>query len=126
MAKIDYERHSLPDIEMYAGNTDTWCFNLHDQNRTPYRYDEMTGYTFRLIIDDYGYVKRQSGLSQDAVVKTGELTQEYDGSAVVRFKFAKADTNLRSGKYTYQFEAEGLGNYHSAQGSLYVIRNINQ
>ena len=128
MAKIDYQRYTLPDIEMYAGNTDVWEFPLYNSKMVPYEYRDMNAYTFRLIIDDYGYTRRQTVLSQNALVKTGDLVRLDDGTAMARFEFAKQETNTRFGKYTYQIEAdaEDAGKYFSAQGSLYIIKNMNQ
>ncbi len=127
MAKIDYQRYTLPDVEMYAGNTDVWEFPLYNSNMIPYMYRDMNGYAFRLIVDSYGYVRRQqSGLSQTSLVKPGTLVKADDGTAFVRFEFTKAETNLKFGKYTYQIEAEGYEKYFSAQGSLYIVKNINQ
>ena len=126
MAKIDYQRYTLPDIEMYAGNTDVWEFPLYNSNMVPYNYEDVNGYTFRLIIDDYGYTRRQTVLSQNALVKTGVLARQDDDTALVRFELMKPETNTRFGKYTYQIEAEGAGKFFSAQGSLYIVKNMNQ
>lgn len=126
MAKIDYQRYALPDIEMYAGNTDIWEFPLFNSNGVPYTSEEMEGYNFRLIIDDYGFVRGRNTMSQNVIVKPGNLMDLEDGSAVVRFEFTKPETERKFGKYTYQFEAEGGERFFSAQGSLYIIKNMNQ
>lgn len=127
MAKIDYQKYDLPDIEMYAGNTDVWEFPLYDADMRRYLYDDVNGYTYKLIIKDYGYTHRPNGATYFTLVKTGTLNTDDDGvSAYVRFKFDKSDTNARYGKYTYQVEASGGENYFSAQGHLYITKNINQ
>lgn len=127
MAKIDYQRFTLPDIEMYAGNTDTWAVPLYDVSMRRYAYDEVSGYTFKLIIKDYGYTHRPNGSTYFTLVKVGTLNIEDDGvSAYVHFDFLKEDTLDRYGKYTYQIEASGAGQYFTAQGNLYITKNINQ
>ncbi len=127
MAKIDYEKYTLPDIEMYAGNTDVWEFPLYDADMRRYMYDDVKGYTYKLIIKDYGYVHRPNGSTYFTLIKVGTLNTEDDGvRAYVRFKFDKEDTNTRYGKFTYQIEASNAENFFSAQGNLYITKNINQ
>lgn len=127
MAKIDYQKYALPDIEMYAGNTDSWDFPLYDADMKRYLYTDVTAYTYKLIIKDYGYTHRPNGSTYFTLVKTGLLSVEDDGvSAYVHFDFEKADTNDRYGKFTYQMEATGAGKFFSAQGNLYITKNINQ
>ena len=50
MAKINYQKYALPDIEMYAGNTDSWDFPLYDADMRRYLYTDVNAYTYRLII----------------------------------------------------------------------------
>lgn len=127
MAKINYQRYTLPDIEMYAGNTDVWEFPLYDAEKRRYLYDDVNGYTYKLIIKDYGYTHRPNGSTYFTLVKTGDLNTEDDGvSAYARFKFDKSDTDGRYGKFVYQIEASNAENYFSAQGYLYITKNINQ
>lgn len=127
MAKIDYQKYDLPDIEMYAGNTDVWEFPLYDADGKKYVYDDVKGYTYKLVIKDYGYTHRPNGSTYFTLVKTGTLNTEDDGvHAYIRFEFTKADTNTRYGKYTYQVEASGADKFFSAQGNLYITKNINQ
>lgn len=127
MAKIDYQKYTLPDIEMYAGNTDSWDVPLYDSDMRRYQYNDVSGYTYKLIIKDFGYTHRSNGSTYFTLIKTGTLNTDDDGvSAQVHFDFEKADTNTRFGKFTYQIEASGAGKYFSAQGSLYITKNINQ
>lgn len=127
MAKIDYEKYTLPDIEMYAGNTDVWEFPLYDSDGRLYEYSDVTGYTYKLVIKDYGYTHRPNGNTYFTLIKIGTLNVDDDGiHAYVRFKFEKNDTNIRYGKYTYQVEASNADNFFSAQGNLYITKNINQ
>lgn len=127
MAKIDYEKYTLPDIEMYAGNTDVWEFPLYDSDGRLYEYNDVTGYTYKLVIKDYGYTHRPNGNTYFTLIKIGTLNVDDDGiHAYVRFKFEKNDTNIRYGKYTYQVEASNADNFFSAQGNLYITKNINQ
>ena len=127
MAKIDYQKYDLPDIEMYAGNTDVWEFPLYTPDMQRQQYDDVSAYTYKLIIKDYGYNHRTNGSTYLTLVKTGTLNTEDDGtSAYARFMFSKEDTNAWYGKFTYQFEASGYGNYYTAQGNLYITKNINQ
>lgn len=127
MAKIDYQKYDLPDIEMYAGNTDVWEFPLYDSDGKKYAYDDVKGYTYKLVIKDYGYTHRPNGSTYFTLIKTGTLNVEDDNkSAYIRFEFAKADTNTRYGKFTYQVEASGADKFFSAQGNLYITKNINQ
>lgn len=126
MAKADYTRYILPDIEMYAGNTDTWDVQLFTPNMRQFDFSELEGYTYRLIIKDYGYTHRSNGPTYFTLVKTGTLIRDDNGvGAVAHFEFTKADTNDRYGKYTYQIEIEGRGEYASAQGNLFIFKNIN-
>ena len=112
---------------MYAGNTDIWDVPLYDSDMRRYVYDDVSGYTFRLIIKDYGYTHRPNGRTYITIVKTGTLNVEDDGvSAYIHFAFDKEDTNAVYGKFTYQIEAAGAGRYFSAQGNLYITKNINQ
>lgn len=127
MAKIDYEKYTLPDIEMYAGNTDTWDIPLYDQDMKPCRYEDLDGYACKLVIKDYGFTHRTNGSTYFTLVKNGEINLAEDGvGAFISFKFTKADTNGKFGKYIYQIEVEGSNSYSSAQGNLYIIKNINQ
>ena len=127
MAKIDYQKYTLPDIEMYAGNTDAWDFPLYDMDMHRYSYEEAQPYTFKLIIKDYGYAHRPNGSTYFTLVKTGTVNIMDDGvTAYVHFAFEKADTFERYGKFTYQVEASGAGKFFSAQGNLFITKNINQ
>lgn len=125
MAKIDFERYTLPDIEMYAGNTDVWEFRLYNSGALPYEYRDVNGYSYQLIIKDFAY-RREEGQSNVSIIKSGELVKDDDGTAFVRFEFMKSETNELYGKFIYQFEAIGQGKFFSAQGSLYITKNINQ
>ena len=127
MAKINYQKYALPDIEMYAGNTDSWDFPLYDADMRRYLYTDVNAYTYRLIIKDFGYTHRDNGTTYFTLIKTGTLNVDDDGvSAIVHFEFEKEDTNARYGKFTYQMEASGVGKFFSAQGNLFITKNINQ
>ena len=112
---------------MYAGNTDSWDFPLYDASMKQYAYDDVSGYDYKLIIKDYGYTHRPNGSTYFTLVKSGVLNTEDDGiGAYVHFNFEKEDTNAQYGKFTYQIEASGAGKFFSAQGNLYITKNINQ
>ena len=127
MAKIDYERYTLPDIEMYAGNTDVWEFALYDFKGIRMKCEDAVLFEYQLVIKDYGYTHRQNGATYFSLTKPGEVViDDEDEFANAQFVFAKEDTVDRFGKFTYQIEAFADGNYYTAQGNLYILKNINQ
>lgn len=126
MSKVDYQKWALPDIEMYAGSTDIWDFYLYDLHMQEFKYDEVENYNYRLVIKDYGYTHRSNGTTYFTLTKTGTLRSGLDNAAVARFTFDKEDTFERYGKYTYQVEAYAADKYFSAQGNLFIVKNINQ
>ena len=126
MAKIDYSRYTLPDIEMYGGSTDAWNVELYWPDMRRHQYEDLKSYTFKLIIKDYGYTHRENGTTLFELEKTGTIAHEDNGDAFVDFKFEKADTFNRRGKFVYQIEASWKDNYYVAQGNLFITKNIDQ
>lgn len=127
MPKIDYTKNCLPDIEMYAGNTDVWDFPVYSTNIGIMSYEDLTNYSFSLIIKDFGYTYRSNGPTRLSLTKQGILMEDQEtGDALVRFTFSKGDTEAMYGKYTYQIEATSGGLYFTAQGNLFITKNINQ
>lgn len=126
MGQSNLQNYVLPDIEMYAGDTDIWEFQINDEHMRPLSYDDVKYFEFKLVIKDFGYAHRPSGM-YFTITKTGECAEEEGtGFGLARFTFSKNDTLDRYGKYLYRMEVTGNGLITSAQGNLYITRNIDQ
>lgn len=121
--------YTLPDIEMYGGDTAPWEVKLVKQDGTEFIVDMTPGFSAVLTLST---LKTISGMGNNAVVASPVLTKEgvyqvaSDGSMALVFDFEENDTKHLRGKFTYQIEIRNDEQLRICQGELYIRQNINR
>lgn len=121
--------YTLPDIEIYGGDTAPWEVKLVKPDGTEFEVDTTPGFSAILTLTS---LKTTSGIGNNAVASSPILTKEgtyqtaSDGSNALIFDFAEEDTKNLRGKFTYQIEIRNDEHLRICQGELYVRQNINR
>lgn len=120
---------TLPDIEIYGGDTTPWEVTLVRKDGTKYSVDDAAVCVSTLTFTP---LKATTGLGNNAVAftptlkKKGRVELDDDGLAIVVFDFAASDTKGLRGKFLYQIEVEHNGDLRISQGYIYIKQNINR
>ena len=116
---------TLPDIEMYGGDTAPWQFYLAHDNGTYYDIGTVSGYSASLNIIAYYMSTGVNMTGTPVLTKTGTI-KTVDGIAAAEFTLSDSDTISMAGKYIYQVEVTYGSEKRVAQGNLYIHANITQ
>lgn len=125
MDKTEFPARSLPDIEMYGGDTTPWEMTLVDSDGAEYPSATASACTYTLC---FSPSKATTGLGGDAapiaplLKKVGTIKE----GATVVFSFSKEDTIGLRGKYLYQIEVSKGTDLRVAQGHVYIKQNVNR
>ena len=125
----NYEIQTLPDIEMYGGDTLPWEVTLIRDDGSKFSVDTASECISTLTFTP---LKATTGLGNNAnalapiLTKTGEVKPTLDGSSVVMFFFTESDTKGLRGKFLYQIEVKHDEDLRICQGYIYIKQNINR
>lgn len=126
MDKCEYSIYSLPDIEMYGGDTTPWEIRIKSIDGKTYSLNDLSGYTCVLSVMPFttitGRVNTPTGMSP-IITKNGIIGSSDDGYHT-RFEFVSSDTIMMHGKYVYQIELTAGADRFVSQGNLYIRQNI--
>lgn len=123
-----YEIHTLPDIEMYGGDTLPWEVTFIRDDGTRFSVDTASECDYTLTFTP---LKATTGLGGNASALspilniTGTVKSTADGAVVV-FAFSKQDTIGLRGKFLYQIEMKRGSDLRLCQGCVYIKQNINR
>ena len=120
--------YSLPDIDMYGGDTTPWEVYLVYEDGTNFPIDENTTYTCTLTLSPFGVkstVTNTGSVVQNILTRVGTVHSDATiGSTLIRFEFRKEDTiNLR-GKFLYQIDVCFGNDVRICQGVLNIRQNV--
>lgn len=121
--------HSLPDIEMYGGDTLPWEVTLIRNDGSKFSVDTASECIATLTFTP---LKATTGLGNNAtslppvLTKIGEVEPTLDGSSIVVFTFSENDTKGLRGKFLYQIEVKHDEDLRLCQGYIYIKQNINR
>lgn len=118
---------TLPDVQIYGGDTEPWQLILCHDNGAPYKEAELTNCLISL--DVLALTNRVYSDSRDtdriALSKSGRLMAMADGSMTAIFDLIEDDTINMRGSYIYQVTMTISGVSHRVcQGRLTVIPNV--
>jgi len=129
VSDVHFNIHTLPDIEMYGGDTLPWEVTLIRDDGSKFSVDTASECICKL---SFTPLKATSGLGNNSVAvppifeKIGEAKPTLDGSSVVVFAFSESDTKGLRGKFLYQIEVRHDDDLRLCQGSVYIKQNINR
>lgn len=124
-----FEIQTLPDIEMYGGDTLPWEVTLRRNDGSFYSVDTASECTSTLTLTP---LKATTGLGNNSntiepiFTKVGTVLPKLNGSSVVMFYFSKNDTKDLRGKFVYQIEVKYKNDLRICQGHIYIKQNINR
>lgn len=127
MDKTEFPVYTLPDIEMYGGDTVPWEVTLVRDDGCKYTIDDAKNFTCTLTITPFKVTTGLGGRASPVMpvlTKSGSLQETLDESAIVIFLFDIADTIGLRGKFLYQIEVACGTDLRAAQGHLYIKQNI--
>lgn len=120
---------SLPDIEMYGGDTLPWEVTLIRSDGSHFSVDTASECTATLTFTP---LKASTGLGNSAnalapiLTKVGEVREALSGGSIILFEFAEEDTKSLRGKFLYQIEVSHDDDLRLCQGHIYIKQNINR
>lgn len=120
---------TLPDIEMYGGDTLPWEVTLIRDDGSKFSVDTASECTATLTFTP---LKATTGFGTNAnilspiLTKTGEVKPTLDGNSIILFLFEKSDTVGLRGKFLYQIEVKHDEDLRLCQGTIYIKQNINR
>ena len=121
--------HTLPDIEMYGGDTNAWEITIMQDSgttMTPAMISECE-IVLSLIPFKVSFgVTSGSVASTPILTKTGTLVISPVDDPVFRFEFSENDTKQLRGKFIYQIEVRHEDDIRLCQGNMYIKQNINR
>lgn len=124
-----FEVHTLPDIEMYGGDTLPWIISLIQDDGRTLSFDTASQCAITLSLTPLktatGY-GGYAGMVAPIFTKTAKITEAMNGEAAVIFEFEKNDTIGLRGKFVYQVEVRREDDLRLCQGTLYIKQNINR
>lgn len=124
-----YEIESLPDIEMYGGDTLPWEVTMIRDDGSKYSVDTASECSSTLTFTP---LKATTGLGGNAnavapiLKKAGEVIATPDGYSTILFSFNQSDTKSLRGKFLYQIEIRYRDELRLCQGHIYIKQNINR
>lgn len=124
-----YEIESLPDIEMYGGDTLPWEVTMIRDDGSKFSVDTASECSSTLTFTP---MKATTGLGGNANIiapilkKTGVVVPTEDGYSAILFSFAQSDTKNLRGKFLYQIEIRYRDDLRLCQGYIYIKQNINR
>lgn len=124
-----YEIESLPDIEMYGGDTLPWEVTMIRDDGSKYSVDTASECSSTLTFTP---LKATTGLGSNAnavapiLKKAGEVIATPDGYSTILFSFEQSDTKSLRGKFLYQIEIRYRDELRLCQGHIYIKQNINR
>ncbi len=127
--KFDKKAYTLPDMELYGGETRSLVVTLTRSDGTYYSYSTASELTVTLTFSPVkvttGWGKYANAVSP-VLTKTATISEDSDLHGIATFDFVESDTKELRGKYIYQIEVKSAtGDSRVAQGHLYIKRNIN-
>lgn len=114
--------YGLPDITIFAGETDTLYFNLVHEDGTPFDAADT-------CLANFAFVEYHNKQSEPIVDRDAAVTYDSENrDNIVIVKLAVDDTLDCCGKYIYQLSLKSMtGDLDvSGQGILNIKRNINK
>lgn len=125
---ICHKIYSLPDIEMYGGDTTSWEIFLVREDGTAFDISTITDCTCTLTLRPYGVKSSVSNSDITARPIWSRGGTIYNDTArdktYIRFNFRQEDTiNLR-GKFLYQVDVRFGTEVRICQGVLNIKQNI--
>lgn len=118
-----YSIHSLPDVEMYGGDTTPWAITMVESGGKPLPYSELSNCEAILT-----FVPFKASVGMNTYTQPSEVFLKVNGAlndgGFFIFSFEKKDTLKLRGKYVYQIEFRSGEDSRLAQGVLYVRQNI--
>jgi len=118
--------NTLPDIEMYGGDTTPWDAPLIKPSGADYKLSDLSGIDVTLYIAPFHSVISADGVvpSGAVITKTATLASKGAHFAVAQFEFSQSDTISLRGKYVYQIEVTNGQDTRISQGYLYIKPNL--
>lgn len=128
MNTTNYCVATLPDVEMYGGDTTPWEIAMLHENGTGYTLAEADGYSCVLTVTAFSHAAGlgSGGSSSYALQKAGTIKTLSDGSVGAEITFSSADTKTLAGKFVYQVEFINGEQGKVGQGYLNIRNNINR
>jgi hypothetical protein len=125
---ICHKIYSLPDIEMYGGDTTSWEISLVREDGTVFDISTNTDCTCTLTLRPYGVKSAVSNVNVVRPIWT-HIGTIYNDTArdktYIRFDFSPEDTIDLRGKFVYQVDVRFGTEVRICQGVLNIKQNIN-
>ena len=115
---------TLPDIEMYGGDTTPWVVTPVKEDGTTFLFDTLSECNAILTITPF---KASMGMNSNASALTPILSKNgVVNSQTFIFSFTMNDTKDLRGKFIYQIELHHEDDSRYCQGVLYIKQNTNR